>query len=260
LGSEEGLGNGGGGVTPSIGGRLRAAREAGGISVEDAYKATKIQPRILAAMEEDRVHEMLEPAYAKVFLKKYAGFLGLDGSTLVEEYLSFLGPVPEQPLTPETEVRKRSSPWAIQQVLIPTGIGLVALIGFASLGSLTVDLSKTLAERKDVPVLKGKTAALPVAKATEASRWLVPRSVPLKLTIRVKQEVWMQVKSDGMVIFQNVLTKGAQESWTAKEELELWTGNAAAMELQLNGRPLGSPGHGVMKGIKITREGLKPPK
>ena len=78
----------------------------------------------------------------------------------------------------------------------------------------------------------------------------------MKLTIRTKADVWMQVKSDGTVIFQNVLPKGSQESWTAKEELELWTGNAGAMELILNGTPLGNPGIGVKKGIKVTRMGL----
>ena len=48
----------------------------------------------------------------------------------------------------------------------------------------------------------------------------------------------------------------AKETWQANDKVELWVGNAAALDLDLNGRPLGSPGRGVIKNILVTHEGL----
>ena len=241
----------------SIGERLAAARKAKNLSLEDAVRSTKIQRRTLEAIEEDRVGEDLAPVYAKIFLKKYATFLGLDGAVLVDEYLNLRGPIPEASLIPQTETTtKRPALPALRQIFIPAGVGLMFLIGLSFLGYLAMDLYGALSKRSE-KVVHSLHEKKPLSQKPAAPKSIVPRGQPLKLTIRTKADVWMQVKSDGTVIFQNVLPKDSQESWTAKEELELWTGNAGAMELILNGTPLGNPGTGVKKGIKVTHEGLK---
>lgn len=236
-------------------------------------RATKIQRGILQALEEDRVEEVLDSTYSKIFMKKYASYLGLDGAVLVEEYQASYSPVPSPAAAAGKEAAEAKSRDSsrISQVMVPAGLGLLALIGISFFGYLAMDLYHTVKESRRSsgsprPVAsaavreKGKrTPALTVEKMPVAPKLLVPHSVPLKLTVQTKADVWMQVKSDGTVIFQNVLAKGSRESWTAKEDLELWTGNAGAMELNLNGRSLGSPGLGVKKGIRITREGLKEP-
>ncbi len=265
---------------PSIGGRLKSAREAKGMNLQEASQATKVQRKILEAIEEDRVEEVLDLTYAKIFLKKYASFLGVDGLSLVEEYQSLHGPVPEHPIAPKPAVENTSSFSSLRNVLVPASIALVALIGIAFIGYLALDLYSTLKHAKSpaakaVPQ-KGRSHGVrnvveersepatakprPVQRQPAvSSKQLVPRPQPLRLTVRAKADVWMQVKSDGTIIFQNVLPKGSHENWTAQEELELWTGNAAAMELQLNGTPLDNLGSGVKKGIKVTRDGLKVP-
>ncbi|MBI3333851.1 MAG: DUF4115 domain-containing protein [Candidatus Omnitrophica bacterium] len=254
----------------SIGERLKSAREAKGTSLEEAARLTKVQSRILQAIEEDRVEEVLNGAYAKIFLKKYAAFLGLDGQAVLDEYRSMRGSVaepPTMPLQPQASSETDSS--SLKRILLLAGAGLMFLVGISFLGYLTLDLYQGLshpgAQREPRPAAPAKggltTGRWPAAPSKgaqpQAAKLLVPRSQPLKLAVRTKADVWMQVKADGTVIFQNVLAKGAQESWTADQELELWTGNAGAMELFLNGHSLGSPGSGVKKGIRITREGIK---
>ena len=254
----------------SIGQRLKSAREAKGIALEEVVRFTKIQRKILEAIETDQLEEVLDPVYAKIFLKKYAAFLGLDGEALVGEYIALHGPIPERSLSPQTELTKTSpAGLPLQQVLFPTGIGIVALIGAVFLAYLSADLYDTLKDRKSSGSSRGAARAA-VSKASgakpsaapktpEAPKLVIPRSQPLKLEVRTKAEVWMQVKSDGVVVFQNVLPKAAREIWTAKDELELWTGNSSALELQLNGKPLEPIGVGVKKGIKITRRGVELP-
>lgn len=250
----------------SIGERLRSARNAKGTGLDEVARATKIQKRILQAIEEDKVDEALDPAYAKIFIKKYAAFLGLDGSALIEEYVAVTGSAANDSTSRETNTPSASvtSPAVFQKVAVPAVVGLVALIGLVFIGRVSLNFFKAVGTSRGPAVTATPPRAvlnrLPVdRKPEEAPKLLVPRSQMLKLSLRTKAEVWLQVKSDGSVIFQNVLPKGAQESWTAKQMLELWTGNASAMELALNGKPLDGVGSGVRKGIKVTHRGLELP-
>ena len=240
----------------NIGERLRSAREARKISLEEASNVTKIQRKTLEAIEQDRIEEVLDAAYARIFLKKYASFLGVDGAALLDEYKAnhiFVGPEPSLEVVTELtrhEQRARSSAW-----LLPVGAGFLALVGIATLGYFALDLYHTLSKNSL------KSTARPTMTAQEkrespASALMVPASKLLKLSVQTSADVWLQVKADGSVIFQNVLAKGSQESWTAKKELEIWTGNAGAMRLTLNGKPLEGLGRGVRKGVKITHAGI----
>ncbi len=262
-------------VNLSIGERLKSARELKGLSLEEASRFTKIQRKTLEAIEEDRLEEELDPAYTKIFLKKYAGFLGLEPSSIVEEYLSLRGPIPERPITPQTDVRnKAQQSESLQKVGWAAAVILMAGVCVAVLAYLGYDLYAARHKNAEAPhprrqarravsaaafPRKAPTPASEMEKTPSAPRVLVPRSQPLRLVVRTKADVWMQVKSDGSVIFQNVLPKGSQEAWTAQNSLELWTGNAGAMDLSLNGKPLEGLGSGVKKGIRVTREGLKLP-
>ncbi len=238
----------------SIGERLKSAREAKGLTLEQTHRVTKVQLNLLEGIESNRIDELLDPAYAKIFLRKYASFLGLDGAALVEEYLAHRGPLPQRPIALKTEAQESQRRESFQRYLFPTAALVTAGIGLAFLGYLAFDLYGTL---KDKGLSTSRSEGMKGASKTSEPKLLVPRGQPLKLTILARENVWMQVKSDGAVIFQNVLTKGSRESWTAQEDLELWTGNAGATELILNGHSLGSPGTGVKKGIRVTREGIK---
>lgn len=244
-------------MSPSVGERLKSVRESRRLSLQEACGITKIQKQTLEAIEQDRIQETLDPVYARIFVKKYASFLGLDAQAIVNEYPGLsrgsAGPALEMVSPPPAfkpplqEAPAQPSQWSF---LIPAGVTLVALIGIGFLGALAVDLFHTL--RQQHPMRK-----LVETKSEPEPQLLVPLSKPLKLTAQTTADVWLQVKADGTIIFQNVLTQGARESWAAKNDLELWTGNAGAMQLSLNGKPLEGLGRGVRKGVKITRAGIQ---
>ena len=242
----------------SIGERLKAAREAKKITLEDAARVTKIQRQSLEAIEADRLEETMSAVYVRIFLKKYASYLGLDGAVLLDEYQSFEVIGPEPALTVQTEVTRRQKEEAGSPWWIPVSAGLLALVGVGCLAYLSMDLySKLTAQPPERHEIKRAGAVAERPAPAPAREWVVPPAKDLKLSVQTTADVWLQVKSDGAVIFQNVLSKGAQEGWTAKRELELWTGNAGAMRLSLNGKPLDGFGRGVKKGIRITHAGLE---
>jgi transcriptional regulator with XRE-family HTH domain len=236
-------------MSPSVGERLKSARESRRLSLEEACGITKIQKQTLEVIEQDRVQESMDPVYARIFVKKYAAFLGLDAAAVADEYPGLArGTAVQTAVKPTLEEQAETAPrlkW-----LVPVGVTGVALVGIGFLGYMAVDLFHNLRQQHPLQSLV-ETQSEPRPKL------LVPASKPLKLTIQTTADVWLQVKADGDIIFQSVLAKGSRESWTAKDDLELWTGNAGAMQLSLNGKPLEWLERGVRKGVKITRAGIQ---
>lgn len=69
-----------------IGSTLRQARDRRALPLDTCAEATRIRSKYLIAMEENRFDNLPEPAYARGFLKTYAGFLGLDPGRLLDLY------------------------------------------------------------------------------------------------------------------------------------------------------------------------------
>lgn len=239
---------------PTIGERLRAARETRGFQLDECHRQTKIHTRILQAMEEDRTSEVLDPAYAKGFLKKYATFLNLDPGPILEEYRNIEEAATAPPESSDgllDQAAARGARWAVPAVL-----GAVALVGIGFLLFLARDLYRAVS----APTSTATPPSPRAAQTPPAPKPLVPKSQPIRLGIRAAQDCWMQVKADEKVLFQSILGKGREETWMAQDTIELWVGNAAALTLTLNGRPLEPLGYGVVKGLKVTRYGLQRPK
>lgn len=99
----------------------------------------------------------------------------------------------------------------------------------------------------------------PPAPAPAADQMIpAPSSDKVSLTVRAKRSTWLQVKTDGMVVFQSTLNKGAVESWTAKDKIEISGKNVNELELELNGKVIGSLGKAdsLARKLIITKEGL----
>lgn len=69
-----------------IGQHLADRRRHLGLTLADCEAATRIRAKHLAAIEEDRADETLDRAYARLFIRGYATFLGADPDALIAEY------------------------------------------------------------------------------------------------------------------------------------------------------------------------------
>ena len=59
----------------SLGGHLRALREAKGSSLEDMARSTRVGIRHLEALEEERLADLPSPVFVRGFIRAYCGFL-----------------------------------------------------------------------------------------------------------------------------------------------------------------------------------------
>ena len=85
----------------TIGQKLESARQAKGVSVSEAGRATRILSKFIEAMEADDFGALSAPVYAKSFIKMYAKYLGIEIQPLVDEYVAQYAPKAQRQLADE---------------------------------------------------------------------------------------------------------------------------------------------------------------
>ena len=74
----------------------------------------------------------------------------------------------------------------------------------------------------------------------------------VRATVRVSDSPsWLKIKTDGAVAYEGIAEPGFSRSFEGHESLSIWTGNAGAVEAQVDGRDLGTLG---ADGEVLTRE------
>jgi cytoskeletal protein RodZ len=248
----------------SIGSRIRAAREAKGISIDQAQKDTRINGRILSAIEADRAQEAISgPVYIKSFIKKYADYLGLDGASLAGSFTGERPGFKEHISVPGKDEKPGSIPLkkiiyvAAAVVIIFLSIKLIIFAGSKTIAFFKSrpKAEKNIAAAKPKPALKKVTepASRAVVKTPVAPIPQIPKGENLTLSLKTRADVYLKIKSDGSVIYDGVLKKGSKEKWEAKESFEISTGKAEALTIDLNGTPLGPLGKGVVKALRLPK-------
>lgn len=103
-----------------IGSQLRAAREAQGLTLEQAFKGTRIKVSFLEAIEANQFDALPGQVQARGFVRSYANFLGLDGEHLASALDADKGsPSEVRPLTPAPAAKPSVTPPAPKSVLQP---------------------------------------------------------------------------------------------------------------------------------------------
>ncbi|MFH1442112.1 MAG: RodZ domain-containing protein [Candidatus Omnitrophota bacterium] len=274
------MGNDGARAMETIGARLKKIRLEKGRSLEDVHRDTKIHFNVLRALEEDSLMNY-SPVYIKGFLKIYCHYLGVNPDEFIIEAkkskpsVETIGEVKKQALPDNKPSVFISAAAALLKfirgkVKIIIGIVIVffLLMGLFKIGKFMIlkigQWSKRPKTEAVVSISKQKEKPAPAAKRSKKNNSVVKTenkaavSSGVKLTIRAKDNCWLQVKSDGKNIFQGILRKGRVEGWKANEKIELSVGNAGVLELEVNGKILSSLGRKgqSIKNILITKDGL----
>jgi flagellar biosynthesis protein FlhG len=75
------------GVDVFDGPALKRVREKMGVTLDDIAVATRIQPLLLAGLEDENFEALPAEVYTRGFVISYAEFLSLDGQTVVADYM-----------------------------------------------------------------------------------------------------------------------------------------------------------------------------
>ena len=159
-----------------LGQKLKEAREAKGLSIDQLHEITKIQKRHLVAIEEGNYDVLPGAFYARAFIKQYADAVGLNGEELLVEHQSTI-PQSERREVPQVstgqktqETMQKSSSWPIADhmpkilvALLVIAVGVVIWFVFQALTGKD-DEKVPSAQSEKIEVQKAKDSPLDTKK------------------------------------------------------------------------------------------------
>jgi cytoskeleton protein RodZ len=185
------------GEVVTVGQRLREAREAQKMSIEDVAASTRIPTRHLASLEASEWDKLPAPTYSIGFAKNYAGAVGLDRAEIADQLRLEMGG--SRPVTHYPEVYETADPART----MPKGLvfGALALLAVVVAGLMWLS-NRNLASDEAAPAAEnivGNDPGLTVPAAPVTSG-------PVVLT--ANEAVWLEVKDGGAILKQGELAAG----------------------------------------------------
>jgi hypothetical protein len=218
-----------------IGSSLREARLRKGLDFPELEQLTKIRPKYLRALEEERFDILPAPTYVKGFLRSYAEALGLDGQPFVDEYNSRFA-VGEE----EVVVRARRVPVQRndRRAARESRIAVLALLAIAIVTALVIAAWRFGGpEGEMVPglAMQGQgTTTQPLAPAAGRARLVV---------LAVAGDSWMEVRSGsgaGRLLYSGTLQQGQRKPFEG-QRLQVAVAKPGNVSVRLNGNRVELP-------------------
>ncbi len=256
-----------------IANQQRETRERLGLTLDEVERATRIRVHHLEALESGDLEDLPSPVQARGFLKNYADFLGLHTEGILLAYAEALqarsgrkrrqAAIDQATTRPSIQVRSSRPRWLSADLfvaaLITLGVVAVLLWGgsrvMASLRSQTeaAQEGSGLLIPTETPTLEttqppDSAAANPAPDQPEAAApstgtptlpALVVSDSPIDLRVVAERRAWVRVVADGREIYQGRLAPGAFLELQAEAQVELVTGNGAALRIFYNGADQG---------------------
>lgn len=207
----------------TVGQRLREAREAKGLSLEDIASSTRIPRRHLESLESSEWEKLPAPTYSVGFARNYAVALGLDrteiGDALKAEMSGY------QPVTRQVEIYETVDPARTVPKGLVFGVVaglLVAILLFTWLSARSTTPDEAIAENAATAPDNGLTVPAPAPAATAQGLVVLTASQP----------VWIEVKDGAAVLKQGELAVGERYEVPANAAApELTTGKPEALTI-----------------------------
>ncbi len=261
---------------------LKALRESHGKTLKEISQKTRIRVAYLEAIESGRFKSLPEQTYAESFIRTYGHELGVDSAKILSHYRKYLreqAGIPEDKVekipmkTPGSaeapvdlsrwfrehvtifrwmEAHLKVLGWTVAVLLVA---GSVFFFIFAD-DDTDSDISRTPAAvsvAKNAPAEtpgkpaepareEGKEGAAVTAPASPTQPEAKPEAAPLRLVITATQTTWVRVTEDDNPSFQVLLKPGDTLERQAEKVFAVDVGNAGGIDIQFQGKSLGSLG------------------
>ena len=226
-------------VPGSAGERLRAAREAAGLSLTDVSARTRITPRHLSAVEEGRFADLASATYAIGFARAYARCVGLDEAPIVAAVRTEIASgEPERPRPPTFEPGDPARvPGPRLAWIAATGALLLGIAVFVFWRSYLAP-SATLSEL--VPEPSAAPAATPGALPSGPPRAPAAAAVGPVVFTALESGIWVKFyDASGTQLMQKQMAQG--ETYAVPPDAQgpqVWTGRPDALSITIGGKPV----------------------
>lgn len=257
----------------SVGQTLRAAREAKGMSLDDAAMRLRLMHRQVEAMEADDFESLGQPVFARGFVRNYARLLGVAPESLLTRMQGAPAePAPVSQSEPPLPRSWLSSPWLILLLLAllllvaaPVALYLwlnseveegpasqavssaparPAAAEVPAPAATLPDGTSPPAEAATTESAAGGAAAAsePAASgAAEAGEPAAPepQAASSVLHLEFGAEAWTEVKdASGRMLHRQLDAAGSSADISGQPPFDVVIGNASQVRLTYNGRPI----------------------
>jgi cytoskeletal protein RodZ len=218
------------GQISDIGNELRETRLRLGLTLEQVEMATRIRPRYLEALEEERFDELPGEAYAKGFLRTYADHLGLDGQQFLARYRERFPRRPEPPVSPA-----RQPPYEARRLrAAAVGLAAMAVLAIGALVAWQLEENDGGTDTGSSTTPTASVGARTVSKTAAPA----PARTPV-LALRAVANCWLQVRvggPSGRRAWIGTLRPGRRLRFGLGKPLWIVAGNPRALRATVGGR------------------------
>lgn len=258
-------------IFAEVGRKLRERRELISLTIDEVERHTHMRAALVRAMEEGAFDKLPSPVQTRGMLANYAAFLDLDPDIILLRFADALqarrrekyAETPREKI--QTEVAT-SMPFlrsfiagdlifgivmiAVILALAVWGIGRVA--GSREAAQATAPSIVDVLAGTPLPTPSVDTTFIPVNEAPIATNAFglntpdVPTpgtNINVVISVFAVERTFVRVSVDGEVAFEGRIVPREAQIYEAENQVEVLTGNAAALRISYNGRDLGLMGN-----------------
>lgn len=191
---------------PTVGERLRAAREEKKLSLEDVAAQTRIPQRHLESIEIADWEKLPAPTYTVGFAKSYASAVGLDRTDIGDQLREEMGG--QRFASSQSEVIEAADPART----MPKWLVLAAIVAVIVIVVLMSWLNRrSLEQPEQAPPAEITTTAATQPAGPPAQQAAVPAPAATAqgpVVLNAIEPAWIQVTDQGKTLFEGMLQPG----------------------------------------------------
>jgi len=247
----------------SLGARLRSARKARALTIEQVGQQLHLEASMLRAIEDDRYEALGAPVFVRGYLKAYAGLLGLPEQSVLDAYRQ-ADPAASQPpkLVRDREELTLAAP-RLPGGLAVAGAGVLLFVLFLIFrpgeesSVPQPDLVPAETEALAEAAVPAETIAVPpqtpetVAPAPPAAK--AASSEAGKLVLEFEQASWVDISDRSGRLLSGEQPAGSRQVLEGQPPFSVALGNAPGVRLSVDGEPWPVPENARASGSKVAR-------
>jgi cytoskeleton protein RodZ len=259
-----------------VGARLRQAREAQGLAIDDVAQQLKFAPRQIESLEQERFDRLPGPTIARGMVRNYARLLRLDPEPLIES----MAPQPEKVPDPGqiAERFRKEVPFSDggkRTTLVYAGvsIGILLLVGALAYewrqeraapdfvapareapaplaapspapapAPAPVAAAPSPIEEKKPPAEPPAPAPVVMEKPPATPVVETPPAAPAavqRIVVRAEADAWVEIRdASGRTLMAAIAPAGSERAVQGRAPFDLVIGNAASVRVTYEGKPV----------------------
>jgi len=222
-----------------LGRTLRTLRESRGLSLPELAEQTRLAPRMLEALEEERFELLPGGFYLKRYLTTYIQALGEEPETFLQNHQALVNRhVEARQEAPRQICRKLPYTRISHRRITALLLALLVLTSAAALWLKRQAWQNWLSERLSPPPPPLALTLTPFPPEPEP---LTPLPPPVTLEVKAMEQCWARISQDGQQIFEGILNTGESRTFRG-ERLHAVLGNPGGLQVRFNGQLFDMPG------------------